>query len=115
MKIEDYSFHDSLILEVKENTTDQTLEFLFDFPVDWDNNIFAKRILRFKNIIYSVSEIPFAGPPAIMQINNFGITSQTFGTGRNVIEAKRNKIEIITNAGNRILKFSECELLEPAE
>jgi hypothetical protein len=112
MNIEDYSYHDSTILRVSENTEEKTLDLLLDFPIDWENNIFKNKILRFKNVIfYSVDEIPFKGQPSIMEITNLGQITKTFGTGRNQIETSRNKIEIHTNAGKRIIEFSECELI----
>jgi hypothetical protein len=113
MNIDDFSFHDSQILEVKE-TSEQTIDFLIDFCTNWQNNIFEKRILRFKDVInYHIDEIPFAGQPTILDIVNLGKFTKTFGTGRNQIEAVRNKIEMQTNAGNRIIEYSECELITP--
>lgn len=113
MNIGDYSFHDSQILEVKE-IADQTLEFLIDFRTDWDNDIFETRVLRFKNVIkYQIDEIPFAGQPTILNILDFGKQMSVWGEGRNRIEAIRNKIEIETTAGNRIVVYSECELEKP--
>lgn len=113
MNIYDFSFHDSQIIEVKE-TAEQTIEFLIDFCTDRQNNVFEKRILRFTGVInYHIDEIPFGGRPAILEIVNFGQIKKTFGTGRNQIEAVRNKIEMLTNAGNRIIEYSECELIIP--
>jgi hypothetical protein len=113
MTIDDFSFHDSQILEVKE-TSNQTIDFLIDFCTDWQNNIFEKRILRFKDVInYHIDEIPFAGQPSILDIVNLGQFTKTFGTGRNQIEAVRNKIEMQTNAGNRTIEYSDCELIKP--
>jgi hypothetical protein len=111
MNIDDFSFHDSQILEVKE-TSEQTIDFLIDFPTDWQNNIFEKRILRFKDVVtYNIDEIPFTGRPTILQIINFGQITKTFGADRNQFEAVRNKIEMQTNAGNRIIEYSDCELI----
>jgi hypothetical protein len=113
MNIDDFSFHDSQILEVKE-TSEQTLEFLLDFCTDWQNNIFEKRILRFKDVInYHIDEIPFSGRPTILGIVDLGKFTKVFRTGRNQIEAVRNKIVMQTNAGNRTIQFSECELITP--
>ena len=113
MNIDDFSFHDAHILEVKE-TSKQTIEFLIDFPKDWENSIFEKRILRFKDVIsYNVEEIPFSRQPTILQIINFGQIKKVFGTDRNKFEAWRNRIEMQTNAGNRTIEFSECELIKP--
>lgn len=113
MKIEDFSFHDSEILEVKEISSEQTIDFILQFPTDWANNIFEKRILRFKDVIYYlVDEMPFGGQPTILQIVNLGQKLKTFGVDRNQFEAVRNVIEIQTNAGNRTIHFSDCELIE---
>jgi hypothetical protein len=113
MTINDFSFHDAQILEVKE-TEEQTIDFLIDFCTDWQNNVFEKRVLRFKDVInYHIDEIPFSGRPTILEIVDFGKTTKVFGTGGNQIEAVRNKIEMQTNAGNRIFEYSECELIAP--
>lgn len=113
MTINDFSFHDAQILEVKE-TEEQTIDFLIDFCTDWQNNVFEKRVLRFKDVInYHIDEIPFSGRPTILEIVDFGKITKVFGTGGNQIEAVRNKIEMQTNAGNRIIEYSECELIAP--
>ena len=114
MNIDDFSFHDSEILEVRETSSDQTIDFLLEFPTNWEKNIFEKRILRFKDVInYHIDEIPFVGRPTILQIINLGQKIKTFGVGRNQFETLRNIIEIQTNAGNRIIQFSDCELITP--
>jgi hypothetical protein len=90
MNIGDFSFHDSRILGVKENTQDDTLDFLINFPTDWQNNVFEIKTLRFFNVLgYSVNEIPFEGQPTIMEIVNLGQIDKTFGTGRNQINTVR--------------------------
>jgi hypothetical protein len=116
MNIDDYSFHDSRILSVTENTQDHYLDFLLDFPTNWEENIFEQRILRFTEIIfYTIDEIPFFGQPTILEIINFGQVTKSFGTGRNHFEATRTKIEIQTNAGNRIIEYEDCSLLIPTK
>lgn len=113
MNINDFDFHDAAILEVRE-TEEQTIDFFIDFCTDTQNNVFEKRILRFKDVInYHIDEIPFGGRPAILEIADFGQISKIFGTGRNQIEVVRNKIEMQTTAGNRIIEYSECELITP--
>ena len=113
MNIKDFYFHDAQILEVKE-TEEQTIDFFIDFCTDWQNNVFEKRILRFNDVInYHIDEIPFSGRPTILEIVDFGQITKTFGTGRNQIEAVRNKIEMQTNAGNRTIEYSKCELITP--
>lgn len=114
MNVEDFSFHDSEILEVNEISSEQTIDFLLQYPTDWANNILEKRILRFKDVIYYlVNEMPFGGQPTILQIVNLGQKLKTFGMGSNQFEVVKNVIEIQTNAGNRIIHFSGCELIEP--
>lgn len=111
MNINDFDFHDAEILEVRE-TEEQTIDFFIDFCTDSPNNVFEKRILRFNGvIIYQIDEIPFGGRPTILEIVNFGQFTRIFGTGRNQIKAVINKIEMQTNAGNRIIEYSTCELL----
>ena len=114
MNIEDYSFHDSRILSVTENTQDHYIDFLLDFPTNWKDNIFEPRILRLTEVIfYTIDEIPFFGQPTILEIVNFGQVNKSWGSGRNHIEAMRTKIGIQTNAENRIIEYKDCSLLIP--
>lgn len=103
MNISDYSFHDSTIIEVKENIQEHSIEILLDFPIDWGNNVFEKRTLKFIGVItYQVDEIPFAGQPTILNIIKVELN-----------ERKRDgqTIQIQTNAGNRLVEFNKCELI----
>ena len=112
MTIDDFSFHDSKILEVKERTVDQTLDFIINFPTNWEENKFEKRVLRFYDVIsYCVNEIPFAGQPTILQIYNLGQITKEFGSDKNPLKAVRTKIDMHTNSGSRLIEFSKCELL----
>ena len=116
MNINDLDFHDSAILSVSENTQQHYLDFLLEFPIKWEDNIFELRILRFYQVIfYTIDEIPFFGQPTILEIINFGQVNKSWGTGQNLIEAKRTKIEIQTNAGNRIIEYEYCNLLNITE
>ena len=116
MDINDLDFHDSRILSVTENTQHHYLDFLLEFPIKGEDNIFELRILRFNEVIfYSIDEIPFFGQPTILEIINLGQISKSWGSGRNLIEAKKTKIEIQTNAGNRIIEYEHCNLLSPTE
>ncbi|MCP9752330.1 hypothetical protein [Ferruginibacter sp. HRS2-29] len=113
MNIDDHSFHDSLILGVTENTQDHYLDFVLDFPTNWEDNIFEQRVLRFTDVtFYGIDEIPFFGQPAISEIINMGQVTKSWGTKRNRIEATKTKIEIQTNAGTRIIEFGECFFME---
>ena len=112
MNIDDYSFHDSQIISVTENTQNHHLDFLLDFPINWEDNIFEPRILRFTEVIfYNFDEIPFVGQPTILTIVNFGLITRGFGAGINHFEATRTKIQIQTNAGNRIIEYENCNFL----
>jgi hypothetical protein len=113
MKIDDISFHDSQILTVTENSESQSLDFLLDFPVDWNNCIYEKRILRFENVVfYNVDEIPFAGLPTILKIEDCGKIIKKYGNGRNEMKVERTRIVIETNAGKRIVEFSDCKFIK---
>ena len=116
MNIEDYSFHDAKILGVTENTEDHYLDFLLDFPENREDHIYEQRVLRFTEVIfYNIDEIPFLGQPAILEIINFGEITKSWGIGRNHFEAIRKKIEIQTNAGNRIIEYGECLFVEKTQ
>ena len=113
MIIDDYSFHDSEIFQVAESS-DQTIDFFINFATDWQNNLFEKRILRFKDVInYHVDEMPFTGQITILKIVNLGNVMKIFGVDRNQIQVLKNKIDMQTNAGRRIIEYSACELLKP--
>jgi len=112
MILNDISFHDSKILQVTENPKEQSLDFLLDFPTDWDANIYEKRTLRFSEVItYHLNEIPFSGPPSILEINFFGEVEKQFGPDNNKIKTSRLKVEIQTNSGNRIIEFMDCNFI----
>ncbi|MDO6739335.1 hypothetical protein [Wenyingzhuangia sp. 2_MG-2023] len=105
--------HDSEIIKVKENTLEDTLNFIIEYPVDFNKNIFEKRILRFFDYLnYSVKEIPFATRPIILSYENFGKINYVIGTGRNKIKVSRYKTVINTNAGTRSLEYNKFELLK---
>ncbi len=109
MNIQDFSFHDSGIVSVSENTRDQYIDFLLDFPVNWEENVFEQKVLRFTGVVfYSIDEGPFLGPPTILDIIHHGLVTKDWGTGNNHLERIRTKIEIETNAGKRIIEYKEC-------
>ena len=113
MTIDGFSFHDSKILEVREGTVDQTLDFLISFPTSWEENKFEKRILRFYDVIfYCIDEIPFAGQPTILQIYNLGEIAKDFGSDKHPFKTVRTKIDMHINSGSRKIEFSRCELLQ---
>jgi hypothetical protein len=110
MIIDELSFHDSLILKITED--EQSLHFLLDFPIDWENNIYENKILKFEGVVfYCIEEIPFRGKCTILDIVNFGQIRKCWSLGKNQIEVIRTKAEIQTNSGKRIIEFSNCDLI----
>ena len=87
MIIDETSFHDSQILNVTENSSEQIIDFLLSFPTDWENSVFENKILRFEDVVlYHLEEIPFAGLPTILNIVNLGVVKKDFGSGKNFIQ-----------------------------
>lgn len=94
----DYSFHDSEILEVTHNETQQLIEFSIYYPTDWENNVSEKMILKFIDVTrYYIDEIPHAGTSTILDI-----------------KVKPNLINhtafIPTTMGSREIDFQRAEL-----
>ncbi|MBO9200220.1 MULTISPECIES: hypothetical protein [Niastella] len=110
---EHLSFHDSTTLEVKEDTKNQTLDFLLRYPVDWKNYVFEKKILRFIDaIVYIKKEIPFEGLPSIMDIKLLNSPKHTYTFADGVTVSSKYKVEIETNEGSRFIEFNDAELLD---
>ena len=110
----DFVIHDSEILKVIENTQNNSIDFIIEYPVDWKNNVFEKRILRFYDYLnYTVNEIPFASRPQIIDFNDHGEIKYSIGEGRSKLDIKRRKIELLTNAGKRIIEYKKLELIDP--
>lgn len=113
MIFDQLSFHDATILEVSEDTATQTLNLVLDFPIDWENNVFEKKVLRFIDaIVYIKKEIPFAGQPTILEIKQLHSHKHTYSFANGVTQSAKHKVEIITNAGSRFVEFNEAELLD---
>ena len=113
METIDFAIHDSIIIRVIESTQNDTLDFIIDYPIDYENNVYREKILRFYEFLnYEVKEIPFASQPVILDFIDHGEINYTVGDGRNVIEINRRKIELVTNAGTRMLEYEKFELLE---
>ena len=75
--------------------------------------VYEKRILRFEDVVfYNVDEIPFVGFPAILNIEYFGKIIKKYGNGNNEIKVERTRVEIETNAGKRIVEFSDCKFVK---
>lgn len=112
MLFNDISFHDAQILKVVEDSKVQTLDFYLNFPVDWENNLFEKKILRVKNVlVYTKKEIPFAGYPAILDVTELHNAKHTYNKLSEEIGQSAYKIRIDTNAGQRWIEFASADLL----
>ncbi|WPO77051.1 hypothetical protein [Flavobacterium sp. KACC 22761] len=103
----------STIEEVIENTQEQTITFNLMFPYDFGNNLFEERYLKFNKVVfYQVEEIiiPLGRIPQIYHINDLGKSTRIVKTSDDLdIEFIRQKIEINTNVGKRIIEFSDYE------
>lgn len=96
MNPEDVDIHDTLIYRVVEDTEKDTLMFEVDYPIDWDQNVYERREIIFSDVLhYKVCEIPFSGPPTILNWSVVGVDH-----GRDVIR-------IDTNAGYRQLAYKK--------
>ena len=113
MQTIDFFIHDSKIIKVIENPENDTLDFILDYPVDWENYVFEKKILRFHKFLnYEIKEFPYASNPTILDFKDYGEIHYVIGEGRNQLEINRRKIELITTAGTRTLEYNSLELLD---
>lgn len=111
MNINETWFHDVVILKVTENPEVQSIDFLLNYPIDWENNIYAHRILRFTDVTnYHVKQIPFGSPVTILEVVDKGKIERTIGSGGNTLGIIRNIAEIQTNAGTRIIEYADFKL-----
>ena len=114
MLFDELSFHDAMILEVKEDAFNQSIDFLLEYPVDWEKNVFEKRILRFKNaVVYIKKEIPFTGYSTILEVKILNSGMYNFETSTGLLPASAYKVELITNSGSRIIEYSGNEFFAP--
>lgn len=112
MNLTDLNIHDSQILKVIEDSQNDTIDFILEYPIDYENNIFEKRKLRFYDFLnYNINEIPFAGIPTIIEISEFKTKRYKVGVGKNEIEIVRNFVEFSTNCGLRTIEYKSVELL----
>jgi len=113
MKTIEFFIHDSEILYVIEYTQNDILNFIINYPEDWENNLFVKKTLRFYDYLnYEVREIPFASRPVILDFQDMGEINYILGEGKNRIEINRRKIELKTTAGSRFLEYKTLELID---
>lgn len=109
----DFFVHDSRITKVIEDTQNDSLDFVLDYPVDWENGIYEKKILRFNDYLnYEIKEIPYATQPVILDFKDLGENKSSIGEGRSRIEIIRNKIVLITTAGTRTTEYTTLELID---
>jgi len=101
MDISSIHFHDTEILRVIEDTATDILTMEVDYPVDWQNNKFEKRLLIFNNVLnYQVFEGPFHGCPTILEVSVVDTTGD------------RSRLRLETTAGYRELTCSAVKLIQ---
>ncbi|MEZ5384583.1 MAG: hypothetical protein R3F13_03615 [Prosthecobacter sp.] len=102
MDISDIHFHDTKIHRVIEDAGAKTLTMEVTYPVDWEQNIFEKRLLIFEDVHhYQVVEWElFGGEPTILR-------AEVVGTAD-----KWSKLRLDTNAGFRMLNCVSVRLSE---
>jgi hypothetical protein len=99
MDLTDIHFHDSQLVRVTEIAESHELHFEVDYPVDWENNVFERRVIVFFDVLnYRVEEIPFGGAPTLLN-------AEQGGSG-----GEYRSVTLQTNAGTRSLLFKEVEL-----
>ena len=113
MNLKEINLHDSQILKVIEDCQNDTLDFILDYPIDYENNIFEKRTLRFHDFLnYKTSEIPFGQLPTILDFSDLGVIKYSIGEGKSEIEIERYKVEFKTTCGIRALEYKKVELFK---
>lgn len=103
-----FSFHDTSLLKVVEDKENDTLDFLLSFPVDWENQLYEKRTLRFSGIFtHIINETPFHGTPTILTIEEIR-NDKFINTSGLIIDLSFAEIKVCieTNAGNRLIASS---------
>ena len=101
MDISAIHFHDTQILRVIEDCETDTLTMEVEYPVDWDRNVFEKRLLIFEDVHgYQVFEGPFEGCPTILEASIIGT------------EDRWSRLRLETNAGRRELSCTAVTLVE---
>ena len=99
MVLEEIHFHDSRIRRVTELPARDMLVFEVDYPIDWENNVFAIRFITFIDVLeYSVDEGAFFGGATLLDYTV------------DAVESGRRRITLHTNAGKRSLSFREVQL-----
>jgi hypothetical protein len=78
MDISNIEWHDTKIYRVIEDTEAKTLTMEVSYPVDWENNLFEKRLLVFEKAHHYqvVEDVHCAGSPTILDANVIGTDGQ---------------------------------------
>jgi hypothetical protein len=104
MDISAIHFHDTKIHRFIEDAYAKTLTMEVTYPVDWERNVFEKRLLIFEDVHhYQVMEWElFGGEPTILDVE---IVST---------DDRWSRLRLETNAGHRELscdavRVSECD------
>ena len=101
MDISTIHFHDTRIVRVIEDCGADTLTMEVEYPVDWERNVFERRLLVFEDVHgYQVFEQPWHGLPTILD-------AEIVAT-----EGRWNKLRLDTNAGRRELCCTGLRLCE---
>ena len=101
MDISAIHFHDTQILRVIEDCIADTLTMEVEYPVDWERNVFERRLLVFDDVhSYQVFEQPFHGSPTILDV-------EVVAT-----EGEWSRLRLDTNAGRRELSCTGVRLCE---
>lgn len=101
MDISSIHFHDTQILRVIEDCVANTLTMEVEYPVDWERNVFERRLLVFDDVhSYQVFEQPFHGSPTILD-------AEVVAT-----EGRSSRLRLDTNAGRREVNCTSVRLCE---
>ena len=101
MDLASIHFHDTEILRVIEDCGANTLTMEVEYPVDWEHNVFERRLLIFDDVhSYQVFEQPFDGSPMILDAEIVGS------------EGRWSRLRLDTNAGRRELNCTAVRLCE---
>jgi hypothetical protein len=102
MRVDDTHFHDTKIHRVIEDARSKTLTMEVSYPVDWDQNVFEKRLLVFEDVHhYQVLEWErFLGEPTIMEVEVL------------CSDDRWSRLRVSTNAGYRELSCASVRVVE---
>jgi len=101
MEISEIYLHDARLLRVIEDTEDNTLTMEVELPKDKSSDDLVPRLLVFEDVHgYQVSEGPFQGSPAILDMQVIGE------------QGRWRRVRLNTNAGYRELFCTGVRLIE---